>query len=75
VVSDGSHVLQQSDASSDLAREFNGSTSWTDYSMQATVKPQSFGSGDFVGIAARAPVRRSSTASRCSAPAGPSSRR
>jgi pectate lyase len=54
VVSDGSHVLQQSDASSDLAREFNGSTSWTDYSLQATVKPQTFGSGDFVGIAARA---------------------
>src|SRR3954447_12542491 len=54
VVADGSQVLQQSNSGSDLAREFNGSTSWTDYSLQASVKPVSFGSGDFVGIVARA---------------------
>ena len=30
VVTDGSRVLQQSSAGSDLAREFNGSSAWTD---------------------------------------------
>jgi hypothetical protein len=55
VVTDGSRVLQQSSAGSDLAREFNGSSAWTDYSLQAQVKPLAFGSSDgLVGIAARA---------------------
>jgi hypothetical protein len=54
VVSDGSQVLQESSTTSDLAREFNGSTSWTDYSVQARVKPLAFGSSDgVVGISAR----------------------
>jgi hypothetical protein len=55
VVTDGSKVLQESSTTSDLAREFNGSTSWTDYSLQAQVKALAFGSSDgLVGIAARA---------------------
>jgi pectate lyase len=54
VVSDGSHVLGQAKADSALAREFNGSTSWTDYSLQVSVKPLSLGRAGFVGIAARA---------------------
>lgn len=54
VVADGSQVLQESSASSDLARQFNGSTSWTDYSVQAQVKPLAFGSSDgLVAISAR----------------------
>jgi pectate lyase len=55
IATDGSQVLQQSNAGSALARQFNGSTSWTDYSLQARVKPLSLpGSGSFAGIAARA---------------------
>jgi pectate lyase len=55
LATDGSSVLQQSNAGSDLAREFNGSTSWTDYTLQARVKPLSFAAtGTYVGIAARA---------------------
>ena len=53
VVTDGSKALQQSSASSENAREFAGDTSWTDYSLQARVKPTSFGSGGTVGIDAR----------------------
>jgi pectate disaccharide-lyase len=54
VVSDGSQVLQESSATSDLARDFNGSTGWTDYSLQAQVKATAFGSSDgLVGISAR----------------------
>jgi pectate lyase len=48
VVSDGSQVFQQSDASSERAREFAGDTGWTDYSVQARVKATSFGSGTAV---------------------------
>ncbi|MBN1170751.1 MAG: right-handed parallel beta-helix repeat-containing protein, partial [Micromonosporaceae bacterium] len=40
-------------AGSENAREFAGDTSWTDYSLQARVKPTSFGSGGTVGIDAR----------------------
>jgi pectate lyase len=55
VATDGTRVLQQSNAGSDLARDFNGSTSWTDYTLQARVKPLALDAGtDFVGIAARA---------------------
>ncbi|MBG0565330.1 pectate lyase [Actinoplanes aureus] len=53
VVSDGSKVYQQSKAESELARVFAGETSWTDYSVQAKVKPVSLGTG-LAGVAARA---------------------
>jgi hypothetical protein len=44
VVSDGTSVLQQSDTGSERAREFAGTTSWTNYSVQARVKATAFGS-------------------------------
>ncbi|SCE77725.1 Pectate lyase [Micromonospora coriariae] len=51
---DGSGVLNQSNAGSSLARQFAGQTSWTDYSVQARVRPVSFGSSSaLVGLAAR----------------------
>ncbi|MEU6077901.1 family 16 glycoside hydrolase [Micromonospora sp. NPDC047074] len=54
VVTDGSGVFQQARASSKLARQFAGQTSWTDYQVQARVKPLSFGSSNsLVGLAAR----------------------
>jgi pectate lyase len=53
IANDGGNVLQQSDATSENAREFAGDTSWTDFSMQARVKPLSFGSGGLAGIDAR----------------------
>jgi hypothetical protein len=53
VGTDGSKVYQQSKADSELARVFAGETSWTDYSVQAKVKPVSLGKG-LAGIAARA---------------------
>ena len=54
VVSDGSLVMQQGNLASELARNFAGSTSWTNYTVQARVKPLAFdGSGRFVGISAR----------------------
>jgi pectate lyase len=54
VVTDGSQVFQQAKLDSELARQFNGSTSWTDYTIQARVKPLAFdGSGAFVAIASR----------------------
>ncbi|MEV7328908.1 pectate lyase [Micromonospora sp. NPDC093244] len=50
----GSGVLNQSNAGSELARQFAGQTSWTDYSVQARVRPASFGSSSaLVGLAAR----------------------
>ena len=54
VVSDGSLVARQSSTSSENARLFNGSTSWTGYTMQARVKPLSLGSGGLVAVLARA---------------------
>jgi hypothetical protein len=55
VVTDGSRVLQQSDTTSERAREFAGSTSWTDYSVQARVKATAFGSSaGAVALTARA---------------------
>jgi pectate lyase len=55
VVTDGSLALRQSKLDSELARQFAGSTSWTNYSVQARVKPLAFdGSARYVGIAARA---------------------
>ncbi|GIH10557.1 hypothetical protein Rhe02_86240 [Rhizocola hellebori] len=54
VVSDGSPVLQQGKLDSELARQFAGSTGWTNYTVQARVKPTGFsGTGAFAGIAAR----------------------
>ncbi|GAA3455414.1 DUF1080 domain-containing protein [Dactylosporangium matsuzakiense] len=53
VVTDGSRVLQQSNAGSENAREFAGDSSWTDYTVQASVKPLSLGSGGFAALLAR----------------------
>ncbi|WP_249714313.1 pectate lyase family protein [Rhizomonospora bruguierae] len=54
VVTDGTPVYQQSNNGSELARAFAGDTGWTDYQLQARVKPLSFnGSGRLVAIAAR----------------------
>ena len=55
VVTDGSQVFQQADSGSDRARQFAGSTSWTNYSVQARVKATSFAnSGSVVSLVARA---------------------
>jgi len=54
VVSDGSQAARQSNAGSENARLFGGTTSWTAYTVQARVKPISFGSGGYVGLLARA---------------------
>ncbi len=54
VVTDGSQVYRQSGTSSD-ARARAGSASWTNYSVQARVKPLGFnGSNRFVSLIARA---------------------
>ncbi len=53
VVTDGSQVFQQADTSVDRAREFAGSTSWTNYSVQARVKALAFGSGGLAALASR----------------------
>ncbi|WP_426512491.1 family 16 glycoside hydrolase [Dactylosporangium sp. McL0621] len=53
VVTDGSKVLQQSNAGSENAREFAGDSGWTNYTVQASVKPLSLGSGGFAGLLAR----------------------
>ena len=55
IVSDGSQVLQQTDTGSERARDFAGSTSWTNYSVQARVKATSFAStAGVVALTARA---------------------
>ena len=54
VVTDGSKVAQQSKADTDNARVFAGDTGWTDYTVQARVKPLSLGSGGLVALLARA---------------------
>lgn len=54
VASDGSRALQQTNAGSENARQFAGDTSWTNYTVQARVKPSSLGSGGHVGLLARA---------------------
>ncbi|MCG5436386.1 pectate lyase family protein [Micromonospora foliorum] len=54
VATDGSRVYRQSGTSSD-ARSLAGTASWTDYSVQATVKPTAFnGTNRFVALLARA---------------------
>ncbi|MEU7927568.1 pectate lyase [Micromonospora sp. NPDC049107] len=51
---DGAGVFQQSNTGSELARQFAGDTGWTDYAVQARVRPVSFGSSSaLVGLAAR----------------------
>nr|MDT0663263.1 pectate lyase [Micromonospora sp. DSM 115978] len=53
VATDGSRVYRQGGTSSD-ARALTGTASWTDYSVQATVKPTAFsGSNRFVAVLAR----------------------
>jgi pectate lyase len=54
VATDGSRVFQQSNGGSENARQFNGSSGWTNYTVQARVRPRSFGSGGAVGLLARA---------------------
>ncbi|MFC0028610.1 pectate lyase [Micromonospora chaiyaphumensis] len=52
-VADG--AFSQSSTASELARQFAGQTSWTDYQVQARVRPTGFGSSSaLVGLAARA---------------------
>ena len=54
VVSDGSQVYRQSSTGAD-AKAQTGSTGWTDYAVQARVKPLAWGgSNRAVGVAARA---------------------
>ncbi|WP_422772124.1 right-handed parallel beta-helix repeat-containing protein [Plantactinospora sp. WMMC1484] len=54
VVTDGSRAYRQGNAGSELARGFAGDTGWTNYQVQARVKPLSFnGSNRLVAIAAR----------------------
>ncbi|MEV0728421.1 family 16 glycoside hydrolase [Polymorphospora sp. NPDC050346] len=54
VVADGSQVARQSKTDSENARLFNASTSLTNYTVQARVKPVSLGSNGFVGLLSRA---------------------
>ncbi|MEU7979866.1 right-handed parallel beta-helix repeat-containing protein [Micromonospora sp. NPDC049081] len=54
VVTDGSPAVRQSNAGSENARLFAGSSGWTDYLVQARVKPLSLGTGGQVGLLARA---------------------
>jgi pectate lyase len=54
VVSDGSMVDRQSNSGSERARHFNGSTSWTNYTVQARVRPLAFnGSNRVVALVSR----------------------
>src|SRR4051794_23234948 len=54
VVSDGSPVLQQSNAGTDNARVFAGDSSWTDYTVQARVKPLTLSATSAVALLTRA---------------------
>jgi pectate lyase len=55
VVTDGSLALRQGKLDSELARLFAGNSGWTNYSVQARVKPLAFdGGARFAGLAARA---------------------
>ena len=54
VVADGSPAYRQGNNASELARAFAGQTGWTDYQVQARVKPLSFNGGNrLVGLASR----------------------
>ncbi|MEU7904594.1 right-handed parallel beta-helix repeat-containing protein [Actinoplanes sp. NPDC049118] len=53
-VTDGSATFQQANTGSELARQFAGDTGWSDYQVQARVKPLAFnGSNRLVAIGAR----------------------
>jgi hypothetical protein len=55
VTGDGSQTFQQTNTGTDRARQFAGSTSWRDYSVQGRVKPMAFaGSGSVAALASRA---------------------
>ncbi|WP_213450344.1 pectate lyase [Rhizomonospora bruguierae] len=54
VVSDGSQAYRQSNAGSENARVFNGDSGWTNYTVQARVKPVSLGGNGFAAVLARA---------------------
>jgi hypothetical protein len=55
VVTDGSKALRQSDAGSELARQFAGDSDWADYTLTAKVRAVTLtGSAATAGIAARA---------------------
>lgn len=55
VVTDGSKALRQSDAGSELAREFAGDGGWTDFTLSVRVKAVTLtGDAAAAGIAARA---------------------
>jgi hypothetical protein len=54
VVADGSQAVRQTNASSENSRLFNGSSSWTAYTVQTRVKPLSLGTGGWAGLLARA---------------------
>ncbi|OAA28221.1 hypothetical protein UG55_1006194 [Frankia sp. EI5c] len=54
VLNDGTSAYRQNNLNSELARAFAGSTGWTDYSLQARVRPLAFdGTARYVGIGAR----------------------
>ncbi|MDI1461358.1 DUF1080 domain-containing protein, partial [Catellatospora sp. KI3] len=54
VVTDGTSAFQQSKLDSELARQFAGSSSWTNYTVSARVKPTGFnGSGRYAALGAR----------------------
>jgi pectate lyase len=53
-VADGSTTFQQANTGSELARQFAGDTGWSDYQVQARVKPLAFnGSNRLVALGAR----------------------
>src|SRR4051794_22972118 len=55
VVTDGNRVARQADTGSELARLFAGDTGWTDYTLQARVRPVDLSAaGASAGVAARA---------------------
>ncbi|MFI5495843.1 pectate lyase [Actinoplanes sp. NPDC051859] len=54
VIDDGGRVLRQANAGSELARMFAGDTGWTDYTVQARVRPAALPGAAAAGIAARA---------------------
>jgi pectate lyase len=53
LTADGSQTFQQSNTGTDRARQFAGSTGWTNYSVQARVKPLAFGTGGIAALASR----------------------
>jgi pectate lyase len=53
VVADGSKVLSQTKTDSENARQFAGSSGWNNYTVTASVKPVSLGSGGYVALLAR----------------------